>query len=207
MDAEIAILPRRLAGRAVGVLTRAFDQDPILTHYLGQGPRRTVAYRMFFADVVESTLPFGHVYAATAENRLLGVAAWRPPEPPASSVRTRVTSALRERVVRALYPRAADELFRGFAKLEPLHPSEPHWYLTFVGIDSRLQGQGIGSRLLAPVLQQADASSTLCYLETPFPRTHAFYQRLGFEIASQSHPFRGAPPLWTMLRKPGRGSG
>jgi ribosomal protein S18 acetylase RimI-like enzyme len=118
-----------------------------------------------------------------------------------------VTSALRERVVRALYPRAADELFRGFAKLEPLHPSEPHWYLTFVGIDSRLQGQGIGSRLLAPVLQQADASSTLCYLETPFPRTHAFYQRLGFEIASQSHPFRGAPPLWTMLRKPGRGSG
>jgi hypothetical protein len=111
MDAEIGILPRRLAATAVGVLALAFDQDPILTHYLGQGRRRAVAYRMFFAGAVQSTLPFGHVYAATAGNRLLGVAAWKPPDPPASSLRNMTTSALRERVVRALYPRAAQQLF------------------------------------------------------------------------------------------------
>jgi hypothetical protein len=58
-----------------------------------------------------------------------------------------------------------------------------------------------------PVLQQADAAHALCYLETPFRQTHVFYQRLGFQITSESHPFRGAPPLWTMLRQPGRGSG
>jgi GNAT superfamily N-acetyltransferase len=202
MDVEIGILPRRLAGHAVGVLTRAFDEDPILTHYLGRGPRRAVAYRMFFADVIESTLPFGHVYGATTDNRLLGVAAWKPPDPPAGSLRTRASSAMRERVLRVLYPRAAVELFRGFASLEPLHPSESHWYLMYVGIKPGIQGKGLGSRLLEPVLQLADADGTLCYLETPFRRTHVFYQRLGFEIASESNPFPGAPPLWTMIRKP-----
>jgi GNAT superfamily N-acetyltransferase len=207
IDAEIGILPRRVAGRAVGVLARAFDEDPILTHFLGRGPRRAFAYRMFFADIIQSALPWGHVYAATSDNRLLGVAVWKPPDAPAGSLPNRANSMLRELVVRALYPRTARKLFGGFANLESLHPSVPHWYLMFVGIDVGLKNQGLGSRLLAPIFQLADAARTLCYLETPFRRTHPFYQRLGFEVASESHPFRGAPPLWTMVRRPRDGSG
>jgi GNAT superfamily N-acetyltransferase len=157
---------------------------------------------MFFADIIQSSMPFGHVYAATAGDLLLGVAVWEPPDPLEPSPKTRASSAVRELIVRALYPRAAPKLFAGFGNLEPLHPSVPHWYLMFVGIEVGLQGKGMGSRLLAPVLEQADAARTLCYLETPFRRTHVFYQRLGFEIASESHPFVGAPALWTMIRKP-----
>jgi GNAT superfamily N-acetyltransferase len=205
MDAEIGLMPRRFSGRAVGVLSRAFDQDPILAHYLGHGPRRALADGMFFGDILQSALPFGHVYAAIGQKRLLGVAVWRPPDASTASFSVRANSALRAAGVRALYPRASRELFGGFATIEQLHPSEPHWYLMFVGIDPGLQGQGIGSRLLAPVLERADATRTLSYLETPFPRTHVLYQRLGFEIASESHPFRGAPPLWTMIRKPPAG--
>jgi ribosomal protein S18 acetylase RimI-like enzyme len=207
MDAEIGVLPRRLSSHAVGVLSRAFDQDPILTHYLGHGLRRAVAYRMFFGDIVQSALPSGHIYSATTDSRLLGVAVWKPPDAVSGSLPSRTNSALRELVVRALYPRAAGQLFGGFASLGANHPSVPHWYLMFVGIDAGLQGQGLGSKLLAPVLQLADASRTICYLETPFRRTHAFYQRIGFEIVSELHPFRGAPPIWTMLRKSGSGSG
>jgi ribosomal protein S18 acetylase RimI-like enzyme len=206
VEAEVGILPRRLSGRAVGVLCRAFAEDPILTHFLGRGARRDLAYRMFFADVVRSSLALGHVHAATSDNHLFGVAVWKPPGVSVMSLRSRMKSALRALVVRALYPRAARELFAGFANLEANHPSVPHWYLMFVGIDPGFQGQGQGAKLLAPVLQLADASGTLCYLETPFRQTHAFYQRLGFQITSESHPFRGAPPLWTMLRQPGRGS-
>jgi GNAT superfamily N-acetyltransferase len=202
MAVPIGILPPRLAGRAAAVLTRAFDQDPILTYYLGHGPRRHLASRMFFADIIESSLPFGHIYAGTTPDRLLGVAVWKPPDPPADSFRIGARSAVRQLMVRALYPRAARELFDGFAELEPLHPPVPHWYLMFVGVNPGGQGQGLGSRLLTPVLELADATGTLSYLETPFPRTHPFYQRLGFEIASEGHPFPGAPPLWTMIRKP-----
>jgi hypothetical protein len=155
MDAEIGMLPPRLSGGAVGVLSRAFHHDPILTYYLGQGPRRAVANRMFFADIVQSALPFRHVYAIAAGDRVEGVAVWKPPNAAASS-RTTAT-VLRELVVRALYPRAARGLFAGFAGLEALHPTAPHWYLMFVGVDIGLQSQGMGSRLLMPVLELADA--------------------------------------------------
>ena len=86
--------------------------------------------------------------------------------------------------------------------MQTLYPNAPHWYLAFTGVDVGEQGHGIGANLLSPVLALADETSTLCYLETPFPRTHAFYQRLGFTITSATHPFSGAPTLWTMTRLP-----
>ena len=207
MDAEIRMLPRRLAGRAVGVLTRAFEEDPILSYYLHHGPRRALASRTFFGEILRSGLSSGRVYGAIGDDWVLGVAVWMPPDAPNPSLGKRTRSALSQAFVRALFPRTADELFRGFAEIEHLHPAVPHWYLMFVGTDVAFQGRGIGSRLLAPVLQLADATGTLCYLETPFPRTHEFYRRLGFEIRSESHPFQGAPPLWTMTREPTAATG
>jgi GNAT superfamily N-acetyltransferase len=107
-------------------------------------------------------------------------------------------SALRK--VRALFPGKGRCIFEGFAATQVLHPSCPHWYLCFVGVHPRMHATGIGTELLRPVLQQAERDGTCCYLETPFPQTHAFYERLGLQIASKGHPFAGAPPLWTMTR-------
>jgi hypothetical protein len=47
-----------------------------------------------------------------------------------------------------------------------------------------------GRSLLAPVLEIADQTKTLCYLETPFPRTHAFCERLGFVRHAEHNPRR-----------------
>jgi GNAT superfamily N-acetyltransferase len=159
-----------------------------------------MAFRAFFSNIVHAHLRFGHVYVALVENQVAGVAVWRPPEAGGDTLRDRVRTLSTHLLVRSLFPRTAGDLFRGFATTIALHPQAPHWYLFFMGVDVDLQGQGIGSRLLAPVLELADRTGTLCYLETPFPRTHAFYRRLGFEISSESHPFRGAPTLWTMTR-------
>jgi GNAT superfamily N-acetyltransferase len=93
-------------------------------------------------------------------------------------------------------------LLAGFRELERLHPPEPHWYLAFAGVDPARQGKGIGDALLQPVLAEADRAGLLCYLETPFPRTHAFYQRLGFKTSSTVRPFLGARPLDIMIREP-----
>ena len=92
---------------------------------------------------------------------------------------------------------------QGFAALEHVHPCAPHWYLAFVGIEPAIQSRGIGRALLAPVLEKADRTNTLCYLETPFPRTHAFYERLGFTRNGEHRPFVGAPQgVEAFLREP-----
>ena len=202
MEPAILRLPERRVGEAVDVLARAFRDDPVLTFFLNKPNRRTMAFRAFFANIVRAHLRFGHVYAALVENQVAGVAVWRPPTAGNETLRDRMRTRSTQLLVRVLFPRTAGDLFRGFAATIALHPQAPHWYLFFMGVDVALQGRGIGSKLVSPVLELADRTGTLCYLETPFPRTHAFYQRLGFEISSESHPFRGAPTLWTMTRRP-----
>lgn len=169
----------RDAGR---LLARAFAADPIITHFLAAPLRRRVAFPAFFRAIIYEHLDAGHVYGAWEAEHLIGVAVWAPPDGVAPTAVGRVHAAADHLTVRMLFPRRARGLYGGFAETASLHPMEPHWYLGFVGIEPHYQGHGVGEKLLAPVLKTADAQDTLCYLETPFPATHKFYERLGFAL-------------------------
>ena len=189
---------------AVGVLVGAFAADPVLTHYF-VGARRAVAYRLLFGDFVLSHLARGQAHALRADGHLVAVALWSPPHPAEIGLLERIRGGVFACALAAVYPRAAREVTAGFEEMSHLHPPEPHWYLAILGVAPGHQGKGFGARLLAPVLAAADQRRQLCYLETPFPRTHAFYRRLGFEVTGEHHPFAGAPPIWTLVRQPGVG--
>lgn len=196
-------LNRRHIRQAVSVLSRAFDADPVFTYYFYDPRRRKLAYRPFFADFIRSNMRFGQVHVGLINERVVAAAVWRPPEAGEPTPKERLQSCAATLAVRFFFPKTAKGLFEGFDAMHALHPKGPYWYLGCVGVDTGLQGKGIGSRLLAPVLEIADRTTTLCYVETPFPRDIVFYQRLGFEVASESYPFVGAPPVWIMTRAPG----
>lgn len=192
---------------ATRLLSRAFDHDPVIGHFMRPGLRKRLAFPGFFRAALEAALPAEHVYQATTGSRLAAVAIWFPPDaPPAPDDANR-------RAVRAMmpalvcYPRGTKQLLRGFARLEKHHPAEPHWYLAFVGVDPSVQSSGIGAQLLAPVLATADETAATCYLETPFPRTHPFYQRLGFQRAEELHVFEDAPSVVSFVRRPANAGG
>ena len=204
MDVEVGRLTSSDAGRASRLLAHAFAEDPIITHFLYARLRRRIAFPAFFRAVLEELLPGGHVYAARHDGNLVGIAAWKRPDAPEPDSAAQLAVTRQLRVVRMMFPRASRGLSDGFAALEPYHPSDPHWYLAFVGIDPAIQSRGIGRILLAPVLKIADQTNTLCYLETPFPRTHAFYEHLGFARHAEPNPFVGAPRVVvSFLREPG----
>jgi GNAT superfamily N-acetyltransferase len=191
------------AARAARMLTQAFWEDPVITHYLDDPERRRLAFPAFFRGAIFDGFDSGYIYGAWEGNRLAGCALWIPPS---GQVQASSALAIRSkrafRTVERLFPDTVGPLYAGFGALGTSHPAEPHWYLAFVGVDPKRQGKGIGARLLAPVLELADAKKELCYLETPFPQTHAFYRRLGFELGPQLFPFEGAAGIWTMVRKP-----
>ena len=200
MDERVDLLSRRDARTAARLLARAFVDDPVIAHYLAGSRRRRLGYPAFFRTNLHELMPLGAVYGLISSNGLAGVAAWMPPgsEPGAPDRHARLNSL----TVRALYPRTGGALFEGFAGMAPLHPAEPHWYLAFVGIEPTLQGSGRGARLLAPVFERADAEGHLCYLETPFPGTIPFYERLGFQTSAEAKPFTASASVWTMIRRP-----
>ena len=67
------------------------------------------------------------------------------------------------------------------------------WYLSIVAINPTQQGRGLGQRLLAPTLLEAERRGVECFLETFSTRNLSFYRRLGFhERAKYMEPTTGA---------------
>ena len=203
MEAEVRQLRPREAGAAAPLLVRSFADDPFIGYFFRGPRRRRLALPPFFAAVLHSLLPSREVFALAVGGRVLGVAAWLPPEPLSASRQARLRANAATARVRFLFPRASPALGLGFEMLGSHHPPDPHWYLAFVGIDPDEQRRGLGRQLLSPVLDRADRESSICYLETPFPDTRAFYHRLGFVNTSELNHVPGAPTIWTMTRQPG----
>jgi len=97
--------------------------------------------------------------------------------------------------------------------LERHHPKRlPHVYLYILGVHPRLQGSGIGSRLLRAGLDQIDAEGRAAFLETSTEHNVLYYRHFGFETMERYEIGPGAPPVWSMwrpcrgAREPGNGS-
>lgn len=196
---EIRALRRDEIGEASHLLGRAFEGDPFIANLLRSKRRRDLAYPPFFRSLMYEFATSGEMYAAEEGRRLVGTAIWLPPEPAEPTSSDCRQARMNRAAVRWLFPFAARRLFAAFDEIGRHHPAEPHWYLAFVGIEPGLQSRGTGSALLAPVLEKARDA---CYLETPFERTHPFYERLGFRHTAKLHPVDGGPPVWTMTRPP-----
>jgi GNAT superfamily N-acetyltransferase len=68
--------------------------------------------------------------------------------------------------------------------IEKIHPKEPHYYLEFIGVDTPIQGRGLGSQMLQRLVGQADEERTGCYLETGNPRNLPLYRCFGFQTTA-----------------------
>jgi GNAT superfamily N-acetyltransferase len=199
---DIGLLPSRHVDAAIGLLAAAFQDDPIFCFHFPNPQLRRKVLELFFGDVVRAHLRINHVHAAFAGASLIGAAVWRPPNAVVTGWSFRLRSLITRCRLLTRSPRAGKKLLQGFARLEATHPDTPHWYLFFIGIDRRRRGHGLGARLMAPVLQAADAGRMPCYLETPFRQTLPFYRKLGYEVIGEPRPFPGAPQLWAMKREP-----
>jgi GNAT superfamily N-acetyltransferase len=65
-------------------------------------------------------------------------------------------------------------------------PRRPHWHIDPLGVETELQGRGIGSQLLRRFCELADEASLPGYLETDTPDNVRLYQRFGFEVTGKA---------------------
>jgi len=183
---------RRL-GRALAL---AFQNDPVQRWLFPSDAEWRRGSERLFRETVRCWSRFGHVL--TNPDRT-GAAIWVPPQAPKpsrwASLRMGAVGvyALRERTARA---------GRSFARMERRHPKQPHWYLMALGTHPAHQRQGIGSRLLQPVLARCDREGLPAWLESSKRRNVPYYQAHGFELVEEVQLLDDGPPLWLMLRPP-----
>lgn len=190
--------------RAAQTLTAAFYDDPIYSHVFPRAEDRAHYLPAFWRAIVRLAQRQREVYVAPDVD---GVACWLPPGRAfpgfVDGLATRF--ALQRAIGR--FPAPARATFMKFVEyVDPLHQQQlgdrPHWYLWVLGVKPGRQGQGIGGRLLEPVLARADAEGAPCYLETESEANVAFYRKRGFEVVVEGG-ISGEPVLlWMMLREP-----
>ncbi|MET9499787.1 GNAT family N-acetyltransferase [Streptomyces sp. NPDC006552] len=86
---------------------------------------------------------------------------------------------------------------------EAAHPTgRAHAYLWMIGVRPERQGEGLGTALMAPVLERCDREGLPAYLEASNARSRALYERLGFVFTGTAVDLPGGPALWPMWREP-----
>ncbi len=187
--ADVSALARMLA--------RAFFDDPVASWAWRADALREKAFERFQVVRLRQLLGDEEVWT-TAD--LSAAALWAPPR------RWRQTWRETAQFTRAFaHPRLLARLplvAYGWHRLELAHPPRPHhWYLAVLGTDPAAQGQGLGSAVLRPVLEQCDSDGVGAYLESSKERNIDFYARHGFRVTDELGLLRG-PRMWGMWRDP-----
>ncbi|WP_121749155.1 GNAT family N-acetyltransferase [Streptomyces sp. E2N166] len=84
-----------------------------------------------------------------------------------------------------------------------IHPSgRAHEYLWMIGVTPGRQGEGLGTALIASVLDRCDREGLPAYLEASSARGRGLYERLGFEFTGRALDLPDGPRMWPMWREP-----
>jgi ribosomal protein S18 acetylase RimI-like enzyme len=178
-------------------LARAFADDPVARWACPPVSARPRMLERFYAVRLRQLLREDEVWTDPTRS---AAALWAPPEQWRTTLRDDLA------LVRGmLAPRALRRLplvFHGMTGIERRHPpAPPHWYLAILGTAPDAQGRGLGSSVLAPVLERCDEDGVGAYLESSKEQNIAFYARHGFRVTRELRLPRG-PRLWTMWRDP-----
>jgi ribosomal protein S18 acetylase RimI-like enzyme len=177
---------------ALATLVLAFDADPIIRWTFPKQER-------FLHDfpALAALLGAGAFEAGTVDRTDdgAGAALWVPPDSPQDD------EALVGLLVQSVDEQRREDTFAFLEQIGEHHPTEPHWYLPFIGVDPVHQGRGIGSQLLDGGLARADGDGLPAYLEASSPRNRTLYERHGFVVTGEIQA-GDSPPLWPMWREP-----
>jgi ribosomal protein S18 acetylase RimI-like enzyme len=185
---------------AVGALTRAFLDDPVMKWIFPDERMRARRLPPFFASALRSTgLHSAGTEVVVAAGQVQGCAIWMAPgtwRPPLRRQLAALPSVMFR--LRSRLPVASVT----YGALQRVHPERPHWYLSGIGTDPPVQGTGVGSELMRSQLVRCDAVGEAAYLESSNEANVPFYQHHGFRVTGELTIPGGGPTFWLMWREP-----
>jgi GNAT superfamily N-acetyltransferase len=175
---------------AIATLVLTFCTDPVARWMYDDPHRYLLHIPRLFRALAASSFEAG---AAERTNDGLGVAIWLPPgvhgdDEPLEAVIQGSMVGERQAEVAAV-----------FEQTDHYRPTEPHWYLSLIGVEALHRNKGCGAALLERRLRQCDQEHFPAYLWSSNPLNTSLYQRHGFEIAGTIR-VGSSPSIFPMLR-------
>jgi GNAT superfamily N-acetyltransferase len=174
---------------AIATLVLAFAKDPVARWMYDDPHQYLLHVPRLFRALGTSSFEAG---AAQRTNDGIGVAIWLPPgvhgdDGPLEAVIAESIAQERQAEVAAVFERTED-----------YRPTEPHWYLSLIGVEALRRNKGCGAALLHP-LRQCDREHLPAYLWSSNPLNISLYERHGFKI-SGTIQVGSSPSIFPMLR-------
>jgi GNAT superfamily N-acetyltransferase len=173
---------------AAVLLTRAFIDDPLMTHILeGKNDTgRSVALQALMDYSLAIREHFDWPILGLWDGQVLsGIAALSLPadnDPWPPALKQRFT------IVKELLGQKGSKRLKRYGEIsERERPKALHIYLGVLGVDPGAQGRGFGKQLLDSVqdLSERYPGSSGVFLDTDNPRKVPFYVHCGYEVASR----------------------
>jgi ribosomal protein S18 acetylase RimI-like enzyme len=200
---EIGALEASEAEEAVNLVARSFRDNP-LSFAVNEGdPQRRLRGTHAFISAAFAIKDYSShtLEARSANGKIVGVCSMLPPG------ECLLSSGEKLRLVWRLLspgPRALVRTMRFLDVWDKHHPTERHWHLGPVAVDSDLQGMGVGSKLMQRFCAQIDEADEAAYLEADKEINVRFYERFGFEVISEEEVL--GTKNWFMFRQPHQSS-
>jgi ribosomal protein S18 acetylase RimI-like enzyme len=176
----------------------AFHYDPTWSWAFRDESRRQEHYRAWWGLLVQEAMRFERP-AVTVTEGMEAAAVWIPPGESELSPESesRVPALLRE-----LIGDDTDRVLQLLDLFEEARPSEPHHYLTLLGVRDDQRGRGIGMSLLANNLERSDGDGVPAYLESSNAANDHRYEALGFRRIGEFTTPDDAAVIGTFWRDP-----
>jgi ribosomal protein S18 acetylase RimI-like enzyme len=181
------------------MLARAFYEDPVNAWVIPDDLQRQQRLPVLLGTIAR----YGAMYGRVDTLGEHAAAIWLPPDATEMPIRRMLRAGLVQLGL-TLGPGGTRRILAYSAYTEAVQARilpDPHWYLFTLGVEPTHQRQGLGAKVLYPVLDQADHDGVPCYLETSNPDNLRFYQRQGFTVVAEDYVPNG-PHFWAMRRQP-----
>ncbi len=176
-------------------LARAFDDDPLVGHFLPDPATRPAKAARMFRLLLKMGLPHHACYMTSGAE---SVALWRPPDKWHLSIWDYFANGPS---LLSIFGLGTMRVMSAMDHIEKKHPRKPHWYLQTLGTDPSKQGKGFAGKIVRHQTAIADRQGVPCYLESSKSTNIPVYQALGFHVTGEITLPNG-PTVWPMWRDP-----
>jgi ribosomal protein S18 acetylase RimI-like enzyme len=176
--------------RAFDTLVIAFTADPVERWLYPEAHQYLTHFPAFLSAFGSKAFAQETVWRLGAFS---GVALWLPPQVDLDA--DAIVAVLTDTVAVEKH----EDTLAVLGQMDDAHPKFPHWYLPWFGVDTVVQGRGLGGELMKHCLRVVDKDHLPAYLDSPNPRNISFYERHGFVVTGEAQA-GACPPVISMLR-------
>ena len=171
-------------GKVISILTESFFDNKSVNYIVQNDEKIKDRIRYLMEYSFEQCLLAGEVYISDDGN---GCALVQYFDRKKTSLDTVMLDV--KLILKSVGIRNVAKVLKRESTIKKNYPHDNIAYLWFIGVDPEKQGRGIGSKMLAKIVEQNRATGRDVFLETSTQKNLPWYQKHGFKIYNEITDF------------------